>query len=183
MDPYLRNIRVYQKLLGVLYMQPYYLYKLLVCPQFTESDKVIALLQDLYINSSASPLKSIAYLIRLSLNLIEHEALLLISSGFRPRMIRPSFLKLYSMVNSLSVPVRKLQDMLKRSVIGFIIKYCQEADRKEIERKNQRRKNIEEGQLKEKSGTDGTPPLSKLVIQDRHSVKTKLERSCFLATL
>lgn len=186
MNPYLRNIRVYQKALGILYLQPYYLFKLLVSPQFTESDKVIALLQDLYINSSASPLKSISYLISLTLKLIEHESLQIISSGFRPRMIRSSFLRLYTMVNAVSAPIKKFQEKIKRAVIEFIIKFCAEFERKEREQKNERKKagagRMES--MKEISATDSTPPIPKgVVIQDRHNIKTKQLRSCFTATL
>ena len=71
--PYLKNISIYEKIFGLLYLQPLYIYRLLINPNFTENDKVFRLIQDLYVKSSASGSKNLTYQMSICLMLLKHE--------------------------------------------------------------------------------------------------------------
>ena len=126
---FLRNAVVYQRVFGLLYLQPYTLFKLLLNPAFPEGEKVFKLIKDLYIRSSASPEKNLTYLMLMCLTLLKFEKREIIQMNLHLSVIDLYSLKVYNLIIGSIESLSDYFEDLKREMLEEIISVIRDKTR------------------------------------------------------
>lgn len=126
---FLRNVVVYERVFGLLYLQPYTLIKLLLNPSFPEGEKLFKLIKDLYIRSSAAPEKNLTYLMLLCLTLLKFEKREIIQMNLHLSVIDLYSLKVYNLIIGSIERLSDYFEDLKREMLEDIISVIREKTR------------------------------------------------------
>lgn len=120
-EPYLRNIMLYEKIFGLLYLQPLYLCRLLVCDQFPDSEKIFKLIKDLYIKCSASESKNVSYLMCILLTLLSTEKHKIVDLSLGPAAFDLYSLKIFMLICNTNAVIDNYFGKLKESILAKVI--------------------------------------------------------------
>jgi hypothetical protein len=123
---FLRNIVIYQRLFGILYLQPYYVLKLLLNPTFPDGEKVFKLIKDLYIRTSANSEKNLTYLMLVMLTLLKFEKIEIIQMNLHLSVLDLYSLKVYNLIVGSIESLSDYFDDLKRDLLTELIIVVQE---------------------------------------------------------
>lgn len=123
-NPFLRNIMLYQKLFGILYLQPYYLYKLLINPKFAEGEKIFKLIKELYIKSTASPRKNLTYLMSMCLTLLNNDKQLIVKHNLQATVLEMYCLKTYNLIIMSNCLISDYFEDLKHLLLSTIVTFA-----------------------------------------------------------
>jgi hypothetical protein len=123
MNIFMMNISLYEKIFGLLYLQPLYIYRLLVSPHFTENDKIFRLIQDLYVRSSASPTKNLTYQMSICLMLMKHEKAVLIEHDLGGPVFDLFSIKMLLLLYTWNPIVSEYFSHLKRELLKVLLDF------------------------------------------------------------
>lgn len=124
-EPYLRNIMLYEKIFGLLYLQPLYLCRLLVCDTFPDSEKIFKLIKDLYIKCSASKSKNVSYLMCILLTLLSTEKHKIVDLSLGPAAFDLYSLKIFMLICNTNPVIDTYFGKLKESILAKVIEISQ----------------------------------------------------------
>ena len=124
-NQYLKNIMLYQKIFGILYLQPYYICKLLVNPAYPEGEKIFKLIRDLHIRASTNSKKSLTYMISICLTLLKNDKYHIVENLSAPTLDMYS-LKVYSLIILSNPLISEYFEQLKKVLLIEIIQYCRD---------------------------------------------------------
>jgi hypothetical protein len=117
----MKNIGLYQKVFGLLYLQPLYIYRLLISPHFTENDKIFRLIFDLYIKSSGSPTKNLTYQMGICLMMLKHEKYALIENDLTGPVFDLYSIKILSLLYSCNPIISDYYTNLKKELLKVLL--------------------------------------------------------------
>lgn len=119
----MKNSGLYEKIFGLLYLQPLYIYRLLVSPYFTENDKIFRLIQDLYVKSSASSTKNLTYQMNICLMLLKHEKIALVDHDLSGPVFDLFSIKMLLLLYSWNPVVADYYSGLKRELLKLLLDF------------------------------------------------------------
>lgn len=120
-EPYMRNITLYEKIFGLLYLQPLFLCRLLVCESFGDSEKIFKLIKDLYVRSSAVESKNVSYLMSILVTLIDTEKKKILELKLGSAAFDLYSLKIYMLICNTNPTISGYFDTLKEKILRKIV--------------------------------------------------------------
>lgn len=125
----MKNIGLYERIFGLLYLQPLYIYRLLTSPHFAENEKIFRLIQDLYVKSSASPAKNLTYQMSICLMLLKHEKAVLVEHDLSGPVFDLFSIKMLLLLYSWNPVVAHYYAALKKELLKVLLDIYLGADR------------------------------------------------------
>jgi hypothetical protein len=123
---FLKNIQLYETIVGLLYLHPCYLYQLLIKKTSFEEEKVLNMIYRLYTENTGSTKKNKSYLISMCKMLLKSEREDIIKKKLSLSDYETKFVKIYRKIIERSPMTIQYFNRLKQNLLPLIVKYCSE---------------------------------------------------------
>lgn len=123
---FLKNIQLYETIVGLLYLHPCYLYQLLIKKTSFEEEKVLNMIYRLYTENTGSTKKNKSYLISMCKMLLKSEREDIIKKKLSLSDYETKFVKIYRKIIERSPMTTQYFNRLKENLLPLIVKYCSE---------------------------------------------------------
>lgn len=119
---------LYQKIFGLLYLQPYYFFKLLTNPKFADGEKAFKLVKDLYLRTAGSSRKNLTYLMSFCLMLLEKDKQEIVNQSLEATVLELYSIKFYGIIINSNNMLTEYFDDMKKFLLTEIIEYAKTRD-------------------------------------------------------
>lgn len=123
-DDFLKNIQIFEKILGILYLHPCYLKRLLTDLDGKSGERIQQLIFNLYSKNSGSTSKNFSYLIAFCEMFIKEEKGELVKRKLKYNEVEIKFLKLYKEILGRSKLCKIYFLRIKEMILVRIIEKC-----------------------------------------------------------
>ena len=121
---FLKNIQLYETIVGLLYLHPCYLFQLLIKKSSFEEEKVLNMIYRLYTENTGTTQKNKSYLISMCKMLLKSEREDIIKKKLSLSDYETKFVKIYRKIIERSPITINYFNRLKQNMLPLIVKYC-----------------------------------------------------------